>query len=32
LQQGSYTLNLAGISTGGARTELARRVLDIHLQ
>lgn len=31
LQQGSYTLNLAGLSSQGARTELARRVLDVHL-
>jgi hypothetical protein len=31
LQQGSYTLNLTGISPQGARTELGRRVLDIHL-
>lgn len=30
LQQGSYTLNLAGISPQGARTELGRRVLDVH--
>ena len=30
LQQGSYTLNLAGISSQGARTELGRRVLDVH--
>src|SRR5262249_54399501 len=32
LQEGSYSLNLAGISPQGARTELARRALDIHLQ
>ena len=31
LIQGSYTLNLAGISPQGARTELGRRVLDVHL-
>lgn len=31
LQEGSYTLNLAGLSSQGARTELARRVLDIHM-
>jgi hypothetical protein len=31
LQQGSYTLNLAGISSQGARTELSRRALDVHL-
>ena len=31
LQQGLYTLNLAGLSSQGARTELARRVLDVHL-
>ncbi len=30
LQQGSYTLNIAGISPQGARTELGRRVLDVH--
>ena|SRR5438270_9596755 len=30
LQQGTYTLNLAGISPQGARTELGRRVLDVH--
>jgi len=30
LQQGSYTLNLAGISPQGARTELGRRVLEFH--
>jgi len=30
LAQGSYTLNLAGISPQGARTELGRRVLDVH--
>ncbi len=30
LQQGSYTLNLAGISPQGARTEISRRVLDVH--
>jgi len=29
LQQGSYSLNLAGISPQGARTELGRRVLDV---
>jgi len=29
LKQGSYTLNLAGISPQGARTELGRRVLDV---
>ena len=32
LQQGSYSLNLAGISPQGARTELGRRVLDVHFQ
>jgi len=31
LQQGSYILNLAGLSSQGARTELARRILDVHL-
>jgi anti-sigma factor RsiW len=31
LQEGSYTLNLAGISSQGARTELGRRALDVHL-
>ena len=31
LQQGSYSLNLAGISSQGARTDLGRRVLDVHL-
>jgi hypothetical protein len=30
LEQGAYTLNLAGISPQGARTELGRRVLDVH--
>jgi hypothetical protein len=30
LKEGSYTLNLAGISPQGARTELGRRVLDVH--
>lgn len=30
LQQGSYTLSLAGISPQGARTELGRRALDVH--
>jgi anti-sigma factor RsiW len=30
LQQGKYTLNLAGISPQGARTELGRRALDVH--
>ena len=30
LQQGSYSLNLAGISPQGARTELGRRPLDVH--
>ena len=30
LQQGTYTLNLAGISPQGARTELGRRALDVH--
>lgn len=30
LQEGSYSLNLAGISPQGARTELGRRVLDVH--
>lgn len=29
LEQGSYSLNLAGISPQGARTELGRRVLDV---
>lgn len=31
LQQGSYTLDLAGISPQGTRTELGRRVLDVHM-
>ena len=31
LKQGSYTLNLAGISPQGARTELGRRALDVHV-
>jgi anti-sigma factor RsiW len=30
LQQGAYTLNLAGISPQGVRTELGRRALDVH--
>jgi len=30
LKEGSYTLNLAGVSPQGARTELGRRVLDVH--
>jgi anti-sigma factor RsiW len=30
LEQGSYSLNLAGISPQGARTELGRRTLDVH--
>ena len=30
LKEGSYTLNLAGITPQGARTELGRRVLDVH--
>jgi len=30
LQQGSYTLNLAGISPQGARIEVGRRTLDVH--
>jgi anti-sigma factor RsiW len=30
LEQGSYSLNLAGISPQGARTELGRRALDVH--
>lgn len=30
LQQGSYTLNLSGISPQGARTEISRRALDVH--
>lgn len=30
LQQGSYTLNMAGISPQGARTDLGRRTLDVH--
>jgi len=30
LKEGPYTLNLAGISPQGARTEFGRRVLDIH--
>jgi anti-sigma factor RsiW len=30
LKEGSYSLNLAGISPQGARTELGRRVLDVH--
>jgi anti-sigma factor RsiW len=32
LHQGQYTLNLAGISPQGARTELGRRVLDVHFR
>ena len=32
LEQGQYTLNLAGISPQGARTELGRRVLDVHFR
>ena len=32
LKEGSYSLNLAGISPQGARTELGRRVLDVHFQ
>jgi hypothetical protein len=31
LEQGTYALNLAGISPQGARTELGRRSLDVHL-
>jgi anti-sigma factor RsiW len=31
LREGAYTLNLAGISPQGARTEIGRRVLDLHL-
>jgi hypothetical protein len=31
LQQGTYTLNLAGISPQGARSELGRRALDVHI-
>jgi hypothetical protein len=31
LKEGSYTLNLAAISPQGARTELGRRVLDVHV-
>ena len=30
LQEGSYTLNLAGVSPQGARTELGRRTLEVH--
>ncbi len=30
LQEGSYTLNMSGISPQGARTDLGRRVLDVH--
>lgn len=30
LKEGSYSLNLAGISPQGTRTELGRRVLDVH--
>jgi len=30
LQQGHYTLNLAGLSPQGARAELGRRTLDVH--
>jgi hypothetical protein len=30
LEQGSYYLNLAGISPQGARAELGRRALDVH--
>jgi anti-sigma factor RsiW len=30
LRQGTYTLNLAGISPQGARTELGHRALDVH--
>jgi anti-sigma factor RsiW len=30
LKEGSYSLNLAGISPQGARTELGRRVLNVH--
>lgn len=30
LKEGTYGLNLAGISPQGARTELGRRVLDVH--
>ena len=30
LQQGPYSLNLTGISPQGARTELGRRVLNVH--
>lgn len=30
LQEGSYALNLTGISPQGARTELGRRVLNVH--
>jgi hypothetical protein len=32
LQEGSYSLNLTGISPQGARTELGRRVLDVHFK
>lgn len=32
LEQGQYTLSLAGISPQGARTELGRRVLDVHFR
>ena len=31
LQTGSYTLTIAGVSSQGARTELGRRALDVHL-
>jgi anti-sigma factor RsiW len=31
LKEGSYSLNLAGISSQGVRSELGRRVLDVHL-
>ena len=30
LQEGSYILNMAGISPQGARTDLGRRTLDVH--
>src|SRR5579864_7642654 len=30
LMEGAYTLNLAGVSSQGARTQLGRRVLDVH--
>ena len=32
LEQGQYSLNVAGISPQGARSELGRRALDVHLR